>query len=220
MAGARPRICASIVAADLSAVSKVESLVDLFEVRIDLIGSGWRKVAGFLKKPWIACNRRAEEGGKWRGSEADRVKELLSALELGASIVDIELATPDLVKVVKKLKGKAECLISHHDNTGTPPLEKLKEIIESERKAGAEICKVVTTARSFTDNLVILQLIRSFPKLKVVAFTMGQVGQLSRALCPLVGGYFTYVSIKAGRESAAGQLTAGELRKIYGMIDA
>jgi len=217
---ARPRICASIVAADLAAVSKVESLVDLFEVRLDLIGSGWRKVAGALKKPWIACNRRVEEGGKWRGSESDRVKELLSALEFGASIVDIELRTPGFKKIVKEIKGKAECLISHHDSTGTFPLEKLKEIIENERDAGAEICKVVTTARSFTDNLVILQLIRSFPKLKAVAFAMGDAGQISRVLCPLVGGYFTYASIEAGRESALGQVTAGELRKIYGIIKA
>jgi len=218
MTGARPRICAAIVDADLSAVTKVESLVDLFEVRIDLIGSGWSEVAGNLKKPWIACNRRVEEGGKWWGSEADRVEELLSALELGANIVDIELATPDLNTVVKKLKSKAECLISYHDVKGTPPLKKLKGIIESERDAGAEICKVVTNARSFADNLTILQLVHEFPKLKVVAFATGAAGQISRMLCPLVGGYFTYASIEAGRESAAGQITVGELRKIYGMI--
>lgn len=220
MATARPRICASIVDTDLSSVKKVEPLVDLFEVRIDLIGDGWREVAGSLKKPWIACNRRAEEGGKWRGSEADRVKELLSTLELGVSIIDIELTTPDLNKVVKKLEGKAECLISYHDIKGTPPLEKLKEIIESERDAGADICKTVTTARSFTDNLTIFQLIKESPGLKVVAFAMGEAGQLSRVLCPLVGGYFTYASIEEGRESAEGQITVGELRKIYGMIKA
>jgi 3-dehydroquinate dehydratase I len=216
--GVKPKICASIVAADLSPVKKVEALVDLFEVRIDLIGAGWREVAGNLKKPWIACNRRAEEGGKWRGSEADRAKELFSAVELGASIIDIELATPDLEKVIKALKGNAECLVSYHDAKGTPPLQKLKETIERERNVGADICKVVTTARSFADNLTLLQLIQEFPKVKVVAFAMGEAGQLSRVLCPLVGGYFTYASIEAGRESAAGQITVGELRKIYGMI--
>ena len=220
MVGAKPGICVSIVDNDLSAIKKVEPLVDFFEVRIDLIGRGWREVAGRLKKPWIACNRRAEEGGKWGGSEPDRIKELLGALELGANIIDVEIATPDAGKIVKEIKGKAGCLVSSHDTKGTPPLKKLKEILEDEINGGADICKVVTTARTFADNLSVLQLITEFPTVKVVAFAMGEEGQISRILCPLIGGYFTYASIKSGRESAAGQVTAGELRKIYGMIKA
>ena len=219
MAGARPKICAAIVNSDLPAIKKVEPLVDLFEVRIDLIGDGWREVARRLKKPWIACNRRAEEGGKWGGGERERIREILVALELGASIIDIEVATPSVGRIVREIRGKAECLLSCHDIAGTPPLSGMKSIIKSQLNAGADICKVVTTARSFGDNLTVLQLIKDFPEVKVVAFAMGAVGQISRILCPLVGGYFTYASIEAGRESADGQITVGELRKIYGMME-
>ena len=66
MPGDRPKICASLVNDDLEAVKKVEPLCDLFELRIDLIGDGWREVAKNLSKPWSACNRRAEEGGGWK----------------------------------------------------------------------------------------------------------------------------------------------------------
>jgi 3-dehydroquinate dehydratase-1 len=218
LAGARPKICAAIVAADLSAIKKVEPLVDLFEVRIDLIGSGWREVVGRLKKPWIACNRRAEEGGKWRRSESRRIGELRRALELGADFIDIELATVDVARIVKEASGRAECILSYHDMKGTPPLKVLKEILEKEISTGAGIGKVITTARSFADNLTVLQLIKEYPKTKVVAFAMGAAGQISRVLGPLVGGYFTYASIEEGRESAEGQITARELRKIYGML--
>ena len=218
MAGYKPRICASIVDGDLPAIKKVGSLVDLFEVRIDLIGSNWREIAASLKKPWIACNRRAEEGGKWGGGEHKRITELLGALELGAAIIDIELNTPDLAKIVKETKGKAECLISYHNIKETPTLKKLKEILESEKDAGADICKVVTTARSFKDNLVVLQLIGEYPKLNIVAFAMGAAGQVSRIFGPLVGGYFSYASIETGKESAEGQVTVKDLRKIYGMF--
>jgi 3-dehydroquinate dehydratase-1 len=218
LAGARPRICAAIVDGNLAAVKKVAPFVDLFEVRLDLIGSGWREVAGRLTKPWIACNRRVSEGGKWRGSEVNRIKELLSALEFGASIIDVELATPDVEKVVKEIKGRAECVLSYHNTEKTPPFRELKEILEREINAGADICKVVTTARSFADNLAVLQLIPEFPEVKIVAFAMGATGQVSRVLCPLVGGYFTYGSIKVGRESAEGQITVNELRKIYEML--
>jgi 3-dehydroquinate dehydratase type I len=199
-------------------VAGIEPLADLFEVRIDLIGEGWREVAGRLGKPWIACNRRKEEGGKWRGGESQRIKELLSALELGAAIVDIELSTPGLEKAVREIKGRADCLLSYHDLKGTPPLEKMKEIIKNQEAAGADICKVVTTARSFKDNLSTLQLIADFPQKKVVSFAMGALGQISRVLCPLAGGYFTYASVEQGSESAAGQITVTELRKIYDML--
>jgi 3-dehydroquinate dehydratase len=48
---------------------------------------------------------------------------------------------------------------------------------------------------------------------------MGPLGFASRILCPLFGGDFTYASIEAGKESASGQITAGDLRKIYGMVE-
>jgi 3-dehydroquinate dehydratase-1 len=214
----RPRICAAIVDTDFSTIKKAEAVVDLFEVRIDLIGEGWREVVGGLKKPWIACNRRAEEGGKWRENESQRIRELLSALELGADFIDIELATAGITNIIKETRGKAECVISYHELKGTPPLKALKEVLEKEKGVGANICKVVTTARSFADNLTVLQLMKDYPETTIVAFAMGAAGQISRILCPLAGGYFTYASIKEGRESAEGQITAGELRKIYGML--
>jgi len=218
LAGERPKICVAIVNNDIKAISKAESEADLWEVRIDLIGKGWREAAGQLKKPWIACNRRAEEGGKWRGREPQRIKELLSALELGASVIDIELGTPGVENAVKEVKGRAECLISYHNLKETPPLDRMRQIIINQLAAGADICKVVTTARSFKDNLAVLQLITEFPETKIVAFAMGAAGQISRVLCPLAGGHFTYASVEEGKESAGGQVTAGELRKIYGML--
>ena len=56
----RPRICAVIVNNDPEAVKGIEPLVDLFEVRIDLIGDDWQELVGQLEKPWIGCNRRAD----------------------------------------------------------------------------------------------------------------------------------------------------------------
>jgi 3-dehydroquinate dehydratase I len=213
----RPRICVPIVKNEPAAIKKVEPLADLFEVRLDLIGKDWRDLVGSLKKTWLACNRRSEEGGKWRGSEADRIKELISTISLGASIIDIELATPGLAKVVKDIKGKAECLISYHNYKETPA-EKLRDIVRQQLDFGADICKVVTTAHSFTDNIAVLRLVKEFPGTKMIAFAMGASGQISRVLCPLAGGYFTYAAIAEGRESAAGQITAADLRNIYGVL--
>jgi len=214
----KPGICATIINDDLAAIKGVEPMVDLFEVRIDLIGSRWQELVKHLEKPWLACNRRAQEGGSWPGSEPKRTDELLRAIDLGADIVDIELSTPYINKVMKQMKGRVKCLLSYHDLKATPALEKMREIVRSQLAAGADICKLVTAARSFTDNLATLQLISDFPETRVVAFAMGEMGHISRILCPLVGGYFTYASIEAGQESAAGQLTVRDLRQIYGML--
>ena len=213
-----PRICASITNTDLKAVRRVESRVDLFEVRIDLIGDDWQEVARQLTKPWIACNRSAAEGGLWQDNEARRIERLLQAIELGAEMVDIELRTKNLANIVKLIKRRKKCLLSCHNLEKTPSFDAMKQIVQQQIKAGADICKMVTTARSFEDNASVLRLIPEFPETGVVAFAMGPLGTTSRVLCPLVGGDFTYASLAEGKESAPGQVTVGELRAIYDMV--
>lgn len=214
----KPRICAVIIDNETEAVKRVEPLVDLFEVRIDLIGSGWTELVKHLKKPWIACNRCAEEGGSWAGSESQRREELLKAVELGADMVDIELVSGNLKEMVAMIKRKAKCLISCHDFAGTPSLDRLREIVNKEIEAGADISKVVTAAQKFEDNLTVLQLITDFPQSRIVSFAMGSRGTISRVLCHLLGGDFSYAATEEGSESAAGQITVTDLERIYRML--
>ncbi|UCH42311.1 MAG: type I 3-dehydroquinate dehydratase [Dehalococcoidales bacterium] len=214
----KAKICAPITVNNLKAIKQVEPLVDLFEVRIDLIGDGWQELARELTKPWIACNRCVDEGGRWQGNEARRIESLLQAAELGANIVDIELATRNLDKIVRLVKKRAECLLSFHDLKKTPSLEEMREIVKRQREAGADICKVVTTAQVYEDNLTVLKLIGESPSVRLISFTMGPMGAISRILCPLAGGELTYASIERGKESAPGQITVNELTGIYEMI--
>lgn len=214
----KPKICAAITTYDPEAIKKVGGLVDLFEVRIDLLGDDWTQVPKQLSKPWIVCNRVAEEGGRWQGTESRRIEKLFQAIEMGAAIVDLELRTKSLGGIIPVIKKKAKCLLSYHNLEKTPALSEMKEIVERQLKDGADICKVIGTAQSFDDNITTLKLISEFPNVPIVSFAMGAGGLVSRILCPLVGGDFTYASIERGRESAEGQLTVEELVKIYGII--
>ncbi len=216
----RPRICAVIITSDLQAIRQVEPFVDLFEIRIDHVGDAWPALANQLNRPWIACNRSVNEGGLWEESEERRIEELLKAVELGASIVDIEIGTTKLAQAMPLIKPRASCLLSFHDFQGTPPLDDLKEIVQRQLSAGADICKVVTTANSPDDNLTVLQLIAQFPDVRLVSVAMGTLGLTSRILCPLAGGYFTYASTERDKESAPGQITVNELMQIYQMVGA
>ena len=212
------KLCASITGTDLAAVKKIEPIVDLFEVRIDLIGDRWTEVARQLKKPWIACNRMVEEGGKWDGNEARRIERLLQAVELGAKIVDIEYNAKNVDNIIKLIKKRAEVLLSFHDFQKTPSLDVLKQIVNKELKAGADICKIVTTAQTFEDNLAVMRLFSEFPETKMVAFAMGTQGFLSRVMAPLIGAYFTYGAVQKGVESAPGQLPVAEMLAVYEMV--
>jgi 3-dehydroquinate dehydratase I len=189
--------------------------VDIFEVRLDLVGPGWPDLVKQLKKPWLACNRSPEDGGRGDADQGKRLVELLRAAEAGASIVDIEYHSTGLTEIVSQIQSKAQCLVSFHDHKRTPSCEELQGLVESQLKAGADICKIVTTAHSFEDNLVILKLLDQFRQVKLVAFNMGEMGRVSRILSPLAGGYFTYASLAQGKESAAGQMTVKEMREVY-----
>jgi 3-dehydroquinate dehydratase type I len=214
----KPRICASIVNTDITLIKKNEHDVDIFEVRIDLIGPGWPDLVKLLKKPWIACNRSEDEGGNGNADPIKRTEELLWAAEVGACIVDLEYRTRNLVEIVPQIKARAKCLLSFHDLIGTPSYEILVGIVEGQIKAGADYCKVVTTAQTFEDNLTMLKLIKAFPGVKLAAFAMGEEGRTSRILSPLVGGYLTYASLASGNESAPGQITVKELRRTYELL--
>jgi 3-dehydroquinate dehydratase I len=196
-------------------IKELEPQVDFFEVRMDLIGPGWLELAKMLNKPWIACNRRQEEGGQGEPDEIKREKELLWAAEAGAEIVDIEYQTRNLAEFVPLLKDRSRCLISFHDLVGTPSFKTLVAIVENQIRSGAEICKVVTTAQDSEDNFTLLRLIHEFPETKMVALAMGEPGRLSRILSPLAGGYLTFASAARGKESAGGQMTVSELRQLY-----
>jgi 3-dehydroquinate dehydratase I len=211
----KPRICTTIVENNPEAVKKIEPEVDLFEVRLDLVGPDWIDLVKLIRKPWIACNRSPEEGGRADSNEVKRIEDLLWAAEAGASIVDIEYRTKDLADIVLMIKARAKCLISFHDIVETPAYEILIGIAENQIKAGADICKIVTTAQKFEDNISVLKLIRHFPEVKMVSFAMGENGRASRVLSPLAGGYFTYACMAPGKESAGGQIPVRELNEIY-----
>jgi 3-dehydroquinate dehydratase type I len=214
----KPTICLSIVENNPVAIREVEKEVDIFEVRLDRLGAEWGTVAKALTKPWIACNRSRDEGGWGDFDTGKRIEALLEGGKAGAAIIDLEFCIAGLAEIVPQVKKYSQCLLSFHDLESTPSLDKLVKIVEGQIKAGADICKVVTTATKFEDNLTVLKLIAQFPGIKIAAFAMGEAGRTSRILSPLCGGYFTYACLEEGREAAVGQISIREMREIYNYL--
>jgi 3-dehydroquinate dehydratase type I len=124
--------------------------------------------------------------------------------------------TAEIADKIRERGGKV--IASFHNFTQTPDIKELKKILHSNEKIG-DISKIVTTAKSFHDNLTLLNLQSSLPKNKAVCFAMGREGVPSRVLCPLHGAPFTYASTAEGLESAPGQLTVEKLTQIYALME-
>jgi 3-dehydroquinate dehydratase-1 len=223
-----PKICAVIAGRGLSEVLNLikeaeKQRADLLEIRLDYLREQppLEPIFKATRLPIIATSRLKDQGGMYTGPEETRKSLLLKAADVGASYVDIELESNQLREFITQCKTLGvKLIISHHDCVATPSLKKLDSIFKSELKAGADICKIVTTAQRFEDNLTCLNFQAELNRkhAAAVCFAMGGMGRISRILSPIYGGSFAYASVKSGKETAPGQLTIQEMRKIYAML--
>jgi 3-dehydroquinate dehydratase type I len=222
-----PKVCVSISSTDtpelLGRAQRAERLsADLVEVRLDKLRSyhGLGKIARAVERPIIGTNRPLSEKGSFDRSEAERLKILMLAVEGGFQYVDLELTTSRLDRVIKAFREKgAKIILSHHDYFRTPDPAKLGSTLTQLQKFKPDVCKIVTTAQIPEDNLTVLGLLKAnHQNSPLVSFAMGQAGVWSRLLAPFYGAHFTYASLEKGLETAPGQSTIAELRRIYEML--
>ena len=219
-----PRICISIIPRTVDEALKLVERAekyrpDFVEVRLDRLEEqgGVVDIAECTKIPLIATNRAKDCLGEFSGSETQRCQMLLDAAKNGFEYVDIELSAAGLKGIVENLRQiGVKPIISFHDFKKTPDVPKMRKILKDQIENGAEVCKIVTTARAVEDNLKLLNFLRTASKSsKVICFAMGSLGKISRLLSPLFGGFFTIASLERGRETAPGQMTIRELRAAY-----
>lgn len=222
-----PRICVSILPKTateaLRLIEKAEDAhADLIEVRLDCFKDYSRlaDVAANGKVPKVAACKPHRLHGKFSGNEIEQTQILLSAAKSGFEYVDVDLTQPKLNETVKELKRLgAKPIVSLHDFAETPSATELGSVLEREIASGADVCKIVTTAKRVEDNLVLLNFTATAcSKAKIVCFATGELGRVSRLLSPLFGGYFTFASLERGSETAVGQMAIQEMRTAYELL--
>lgn len=208
----RPKICVSIPYG-INVKTKVEEalkLAEYAELRLDYHPEGPREWAKGIADRLIVTCRKKGEGGLFEGSEVERLELLKDWSGIGPAFIDIELSSLE-EGIPEWAEGRL--IASWHDFEGTPSTDRLLSLLEEAKRYGGYV-KLVTTARRFEDNLKVLGLYRRFKRL--IAFCMGELGLLSRVLCPLLGSPFTYTSF--GEPTAPGQLDVRELRELYELM--
>jgi 3-dehydroquinate dehydratase/shikimate dehydrogenase len=164
----------------------------------------------------IATCRRKPFGGNFGGSLASELEVLAAAAEAGCQIVDLEVESAEEARpaqLAKLRSAGAALLVSFHDFTRTKGLDQAAARIEA---FAPEFVKVVSTARTLTDNLAVLRLIedRSLST-RIVGIAMGEEGLLSRVLGPRAGAAFTFAASSEAGATAPGQATARSLHDLY-----
>jgi len=222
----KQRICIPIVETSLQkalrAIQQANRLADLIELRIDYLKKP--KIDTFLKgsqKPFIITNRRKEEGGRYQGDERERLFLLKEAIDLAAEYIDVELRSEkSMLLDLLSNKKETQVILSFHDIQKTPSGKELQKLFARITGLGADIVKIVTFARSWEDNFNVLSLISRARKRnqKIVAFCMGEKGQMSRIFSPLMGAAWTYASLGEKHPSAPGQLTVEQMRSIWNQL--
>ena len=161
-------------------------------------------------------------------------RRLIRAIEAGARYVDVELeAQKQMSKRIRQAAHENGTIFirSYHDFEGTDSLEALKAIVEKCVYHGADMVKVVTTARSQEDNDKVMALydwcreeqtsgnerIGALSDGGLIAFCMGEEGRVSRVECLKKGAPYTYAALTAEETAAPGQWAAEEMAKaVYG----
>jgi 3-dehydroquinate dehydratase/shikimate dehydrogenase len=200
-------------------MASAAGLADVVELRMDYApAADLRQLLEKRTGPVIVTNRPAREGGAFSGPEDERLALLQRAVDLGAEYVDVEwdsvgrIRRGPLARRSFSEGGRTKLIVSRHDFQRTP--DDLVRMHADIVRSGADIAKIACLARDLSDNLRIFELLRS-AKHPTIALCMGELGLISRILGRKFGNVLTYASLRAGSESAPGQITAAELHDLY-----
>ena len=201
-------------ASDLRAAPKLLPRPDLFEIRLDCIGTQRnldRKIRT-LTAPLIITARHPAEGGRNNLSAAAR-RDLLLRFMPVARYVDIELRSVRTSRTVldRARRLGVDTIMSFHDLETTPSLTSLRAKARQARRLRPAVLKVATRTDDPTAFGRLLQF-ASLPDLQVPLAVMGigRLGTVSRLLSVQCGSILAYTSVH--EPQIAGQLSLKDFR--------
>ena len=177
---------------------------DMVELRLDGVRDvDVEQALHGRRRPAIVTVRPTWEGGRFDGSEEERRRLLLRALEAGAEYVDVEWQAgfTDLIA-----RAPERTVLSSHDFSGVPA--DLDARVRAMRQSGAGVIKLAVMASGLRDTLPLLEIGRAG---NAVVIGMGDAGLPTRLLATKFGSRWTY----GGENVAPGQLPARRMLDQY-----
>ena len=241
-------ICTTIQNRSLEQIHEALQMCEMAEIRLDRCDLSAKDIDELFTSdvPLVATCRISEVAAKEpslkdlpeqsREIKAMQIaeKRLLRAIEAGARYVDVEIeAQKQMSKRVRSAAHESGTVFirSYHDFEGTDSFEALKAMVEKCVYHGADMVKVVTTARCHADVDKVMGLYEWCREEKasgnerigtladggLIAFCMGEAGRGSRQEALRQGAPYTYAALSQEESAAPGQWTASEMSKsVYG----
>ena len=154
----------------------------------------------------VTC-RPVRQGGRFAGDESARLGVLAMACRCGAAYVDVEADVPPADR-----PAGADVILSHHDFDRCPP--DLDKIVAGLDASDAAVNKVAFAAAGPDEALRAFDVIRDSRK-PTIAMGMGEAGVVSRILARKFGGAGTFAALAAGTQSAPGQPTIEQFKRLF-----
>jgi len=217
-------ICASTIDEAIKEIEQAIKISPLVEFRADFVkdinSEKIDRVISYVKKKRkkiILTIRRKSEGGKFLIKENKRIS-LLKALHTAPDFIDIEYTSLVNIKNIKSCLKlyRSKLIVSYHNLTKTDR-KQIMSVYNGIKKLKPAIIKIAAFANDLSDNLVMFDLIKKAKKgrKKIIAICMGEKGEISRILGPMLGSEITFGSLAMGKESAPGQVPAEVLIDVY-----
>jgi 3-phosphoshikimate 1-carboxyvinyltransferase len=234
-------ICTTIQNRDLEGILEIidSGDVEMAEIRLDRCDLSQEDIEELFSTsdvPLVATCRVSEIRAGLTGTDDRKLdtqaiqiaeSRLITAIHSGAAYADIEIEAPAMMskRIRRETKEYGTVLVrSYHDFNGTDSLEALKALTEKCYSLGADIAKIVTTAKDGADSSAdnedcrrVLSLYSCFEPARLIAFAMGPAGRESRVECLEKGAPYTYAALTEAEAAAPGQMSTAKMReRIYG----
>ena len=221
-----PNICVSVKPKTnkeaLALIEKAEAAkADFIEIRLDNFETPkFSDLSASTKIPLIATNKLPSERGSFTGTQIQHWQTLIDAAKNGFQYVDLDLTNLKLKEQISDLKElNVKTIVSFHKFDGAFNTQEMHRILNEEKSSGADVCKIISTAKNTQDNLTVLNFIsENAAKTHLVCFCMGEQGRISRLLSPVFGAFFTFAALEQGRETAPGQISINDMRTAYSLL--
>jgi 3-dehydroquinate dehydratase / shikimate dehydrogenase len=162
-----------------------------------------------IPKPILVACRRPQDGGRFNGTEEERMTLLRQAIVAGPEYVELDLDTAPKVPRF----GKTKRLISVLSLQGPP--EDLDAVYDQAVEAKADAIKFAWPAPTFEAVWPLLKIISQRREIPIVGLAVGRGAYTLALLGRALGAPWCYAALERGLESVPGQPTVWDLKETY-----
>ena len=184
---------------------------DLVEVCLDRLQKepDVKDMISGCKKPVLISCRPPHEGGKFDGTEDERLALLRQAILAGPDYVELD---PHSAMKIPRF-GKTQRVVSFASLTR--PLNDVEEVFDEATRCKADIVKFTWPTDTLESAWPLLAVVSQKRLLPVVGLGLGRCGLTFSLLGRKYGSPWIYAALEKGMEAFPGQPTVGELDDVY-----